>query len=161
MTRDEILWNARIHPEQLSNTLTDAQMAELHRALLYVTKFAVDVEADSTKFPDDWLMLHRWKGKKGNVLPSGEKIDFVKVGSRTSAFVPSLQRLPGAKEVKEVKEDEEEEVKEKPKPRKRKAAKKEEDEDDEEDAEEEEKPRARKRQARTTAKATPRKVRPT
>lgn len=76
-------------------------MAELHRALLYVTKFAVDVEADSSRFPADWLMLHRWgKGKaSGGQLPTGEQIGFVKVGSRTSAFVPSLQKKgAGAKD---------------------------------------------------------------
>lgn len=69
------------------------QIAELHRALLYVTKFAVDVEADSSKFPGNWLMLHRWRlGKKtGGQLPTGEKVEFVKVGGRTSAFVQSVQ----------------------------------------------------------------------
>lgn len=35
----------------------------------------------------------RWTGKKASSLPSGHKIDFVTVGSRTSAFVPVLQRL--------------------------------------------------------------------
>lgn len=69
------------------------QITELHHALLYVTKFAVDVEADSSKFPDNWLMLHRWGfGKKtSGQLPTGEKVEFVKVGGRTSAFVRSVQ----------------------------------------------------------------------
>lgn len=90
---DEILWNAKIHPQTRTNTLTDAQIAELHRALLYVTKFTVDVEADSSKFPNNWLMLHRWGfgNKSSNLLPTGEKVEFVKVGGRTSAFVRSVQ----------------------------------------------------------------------
>ncbi|KAI5839845.1 Formamidopyrimidine-DNA glycosylase N-terminal domain-containing protein, partial [Morchella snyderi] len=94
---DEILYHARIHPEQVTNTLDAEMVARLHGALGYVTGLAVSVEADSSKFPKDWLMLHRWgKGsKKENKLPSGEKIDFIKVGSRTSAYVPSLQKIVG------------------------------------------------------------------
>lgn len=122
---DEILYQARLHPECYSDKLTDAQIGELHRALLYVTKFAVDVEADSSKFPDNWLMLHRWgKGKKGNKLPTGEKIEFVKVGSRTSAFVPSVQKKGPLKKVK-VEDEVESEVEEvKPKKTKRGAKRK-------------------------------------
>jgi formamidopyrimidine-DNA glycosylase len=43
------------------------------------------------------LMKHRWnKGKKdSNVLPNGEKIIHLKVGGRTSAVVPSVQKKTG------------------------------------------------------------------
>ena len=43
-------------------------------------------------------MKHRWgKGKKGdtNRLPNGAKIEFVTVGGRTSAVVPSVQKKTG------------------------------------------------------------------
>ena len=43
-------------------------------------------------------MKHRWgKGKKGNAnsLPNGAKIEFVTVGGRTSAVVPSVQKKTG------------------------------------------------------------------
>ncbi|KAH0603810.1 uncharacterized protein H6S33_007469 [Morchella sextelata] len=141
---DEILYHARIHPEQVTNTLDEEMVKRLHGALGYVTGLAVKAEADSSKFPEDWLMLHRWgKGsKKENKLPSGEKIDFVKVGTRTSAYVPGLQKLVGeavkkrARKVKEVEggdgeqeegEGSEAEVKPAPKRRaKAKAVKKEE-----------------------------------
>lgn len=112
---DEILWNAKIHPNTKTNTLTDVQIAELHRALLYITKFAVDVEADSSKFPNNWLMLHRWRfGKKDSgQLPTGEKVEFVKVGGRTSAFVPSVQGdgVSGVEEKKVTKKAKKEAVK--------------------------------------------------
>ena len=92
--RDEILYHARIHPESYTHNLKEPDVAELHNALLYVTRTAVETDADSTKFPKDWLMLHRWgKGRKGedaNKLPNGERIEFVKVGGRTSAFVRNL-----------------------------------------------------------------------
>lgn len=43
-------------------------------------------------------MKYRWdKGKKdSNVLPNGEKIVHLKVGGRTSAIVPSVQRKTAA-----------------------------------------------------------------
>jgi len=97
---DEILYNAKIHPEQYSNTLSAAQVAQLHESMSYVCGLAVEKLADSKQFPEDWLFRHRWsKGKKGegvNVLPNGEKIEHITVGGRTSAIVPSMQKKTGA-----------------------------------------------------------------
>lgn len=86
---DEILWNSKIHPNTKANSLTKEQIAELHRALLYVTKVAVDVEAEKKRFPDDWLMIHRLG--RSQQLPTGERIESIKIGGRTSIFVPSVQ----------------------------------------------------------------------
>lgn len=96
--RDEILYHAKIHPEQYSNTLNDDQVKHLHSAMHYVCATSVDLLADSEKFPEDWLFKHRWgKGKKNQpaVLPSGDKITFLTVGGRTSAVVPSVQKKTG------------------------------------------------------------------
>ncbi|PSN73119.1 TPR-like protein [Corynespora cassiicola Philippines] len=95
---DEIMYQARLHPEQYSNSFSDAQVKRLHDAMMYVCKTAVDLLADSDKFPEDWLMKYRWgKGKKETPrLPNGAKITFLKVGGRTSAIVPSLQKKTGA-----------------------------------------------------------------
>ncbi|KAF2223030.1 formamidopyrimidine-DNA glycosylase [Elsinoe ampelina] len=95
---DEVLYQANIHPEQYSNTFSDEQIETLHHNLMYVTGTAVDTLSESSKFPADWLMKHRWgKGKKdGNTLPNGEKITFLTVGGRTSAVVLSRQKKTGA-----------------------------------------------------------------
>ncbi|KAJ5899052.1 hypothetical protein N7495_003796 [Penicillium taxi] len=96
---DEILYHAKIHPEQYSNTLSEDQISELHTSLHYVCSTALDVLADSEKFPEHWLFKHRWgKGKKNHspVLPNGAKITFVTVGGRTSAVVLSVQKKGGA-----------------------------------------------------------------
>jgi formamidopyrimidine-DNA glycosylase len=95
---DEIMYQAKLHPEQYSNTFSDAQVKKLHDAMMYVCNTAVDTLAESDKFPEDWLMKHRWgKGKKdGGKLPNGAKITFLKVGGRTSAVVPSVQKKTGA-----------------------------------------------------------------
>ncbi|KAJ5631257.1 uncharacterized protein N7484_011357 [Penicillium longicatenatum] len=95
---DEILYHAKIHPEQISNTLSDGQIKELHTAMYYVFTTALDVLADSEKFPEHWLFKHRWgKGKKNqpSALPNGDKIIFVTVGGRTSAVVPAVQKKSG------------------------------------------------------------------
>lgn len=97
--RDEILYHAKIHPEQYSNTLGDDQIKELHTCIHYVCQTAYDLLADSEKFPPHWLFKHRWgKGKKNqtSVLPNGDKITFLTVGGRTSAVVPAVQKKTGA-----------------------------------------------------------------
>jgi formamidopyrimidine-DNA glycosylase len=82
---DEILYQARLHPEQYSNTFSDEEIGRLRDSLLDVTGIACSTLADSTKFPENWLMKHRWdKGKKAsNVLPNGEKIMHLTVSGRT------------------------------------------------------------------------------
>lgn len=58
----------------------------------------METQSDSSRFPEDWLFKHRWgKGKKGDpkVLSNGAKIEFVTVGGRTSAIVPSVQKKTG------------------------------------------------------------------
>lgn len=94
---------------------------------------ALDVLADSEKFPEHWLFKHRWgKGKKNQpaALPNGDKITFLTVGGRTSAVVPAVQKKTGAvaKDVEEsangtgnskrkrtVKQESDSEAEEKPK----------------------------------------------
>ena len=95
---DETMYQAKLHPEQYSNTFSDEQIKRLHDAIVYVCGTAVDALAESDKFPKDWLMKYRWdKGKKtGGKLPNGAKITFLTVGGRTSAVVPSVQRKTAA-----------------------------------------------------------------
>ena len=59
---------------------------------------ACETLADSEQFPETWLMKYRWDkvNKDSNVLPNGEKIVHLKVGGRTSAIVPSVQKKTAA-----------------------------------------------------------------
>jgi len=57
---DEILYHARIHPETKCNTLSADELKELHQWIRQVCKTAVAVNADDSKFPDNWLFKHRW-----------------------------------------------------------------------------------------------------
>eukprot|EP00798_Chlamydomonas_sp_ICE-L_P001400 gene1400-32770_t len=89
---DEVLYQALIHPEQMCNSLSKDQVALLRDKIIYVLKLAVDVNADHSFFPTTWLFHYRWTGQKASSI-GGKAIDFIKVGSRTSAYVPALQKL--------------------------------------------------------------------
>jgi len=58
--KDEILYNARIHPEQKCNALSTEQLTALHHQTSEVCRIAVSVNADDSKFPEHWLFKHRW-----------------------------------------------------------------------------------------------------
>ncbi|OBZ87040.1 Formamidopyrimidine-DNA glycosylase [Choanephora cucurbitarum] len=94
---DEILFQAKIHPAQYTNTLTDQEVSDMYHKMKYICDLAVSVEADESKFPEYWLMKHRWnKGKKNEVkgrLPNGLLLKFETVGGRTSAYAPDIQKL--------------------------------------------------------------------
>jgi ribosomal protein S13 len=57
---DEVLYHARIHPEHRCNVLSEDQISSLYKNVKYVCQTAVDVNADASKFPDNWLFRHRW-----------------------------------------------------------------------------------------------------
>ncbi|GAX75543.1 hypothetical protein CEUSTIGMA_g2986.t1 [Chlamydomonas eustigma] len=91
---DEVLYQARIHPEEAVSSLTSDQAVVLHEKIRFVIDVAVNVDSDAERFPPDWLFHVRWSGKKPVSL-GGNPVHFVTVGSRTSAFVPKLQKLQG------------------------------------------------------------------
>ncbi|KAF3329559.1 formamidopyrimidine-DNA glycosylase-like isoform X1 [Carex littledalei] len=90
---DEVLYQARIHPLQTAANLSKESCKLLHQSINEVIKHAVEVDADSSRFPSDWLFHVRWGKKPGDV--NGEKIEFITAGGRTTAYVPELQKLMG------------------------------------------------------------------
>lgn len=113
---DEVLYQAKVHPEQYCDSFSEAEMGRIYEAIRYVCQTAVDLLGDSDQFPKDWLFNHRWgksDSKKGAAVhPNGEKLSFITVGGRTSCFSPERQKKTGqvtasAKEKPvEVKEEE-------------------------------------------------------
>ncbi|KAI0113291.1 Formamidopyrimidine-DNA glycosylase N-terminal domain-containing protein [Daldinia grandis] len=95
---DEIMYQAKLHPEQYCDDFDDADVSTLYKAVKYVCETAVEKLGDSDQFPDDWLFKHRWgKGKKDSAttLPNGDKIVHITVGGRTTCVVPSVQKKRG------------------------------------------------------------------
>lgn len=105
---DEIMYQARLHPEQYSDDFSDEDIAKLYEATKYVCDTAVGLLGDSDNFPSDWLFNHRWgKGKKDHptTLPNGEKIVFLTVGGRTSCICPQRQKKTGKATIADTKEE--------------------------------------------------------
>lgn len=62
---NRILYQARIHPACPIPALTEDDLRRLHHWIRKVPEVAVGVNADSMKFPEDWLFRWRWaKGAK-------------------------------------------------------------------------------------------------
>ncbi|KAJ3409812.1 hypothetical protein HDV05_004254 [Chytridiales sp. JEL 0842] len=93
---DEVLYQAGIHPGQITASLTEEELEMLHGTMERVVREACEVNADSDRFPREWLFHYRWfKGKRGveAKLPNGNKITFDTIGGRTTAVVPAVQKL--------------------------------------------------------------------
>ncbi|KAL7139916.1 hypothetical protein ABFS83_09G085500 [Erythranthe nasuta] len=97
---DEVLYQAKIHPQQAASSLSKENCATLLKCINEVTIFAVEVDADSLRFPVEWLFHFRWGKKPGKV--DGKEIEFINAGGRTTAYVPELQKLTGNQAVKEA-----------------------------------------------------------
>ncbi|KAL2982541.1 hypothetical protein AAZX31_13G347700 [Glycine max] len=97
---DEVLYQARIHPRQVASSLSNESCSNLSKCIKEVIHLAVEVDADCSRFPLEWLFHFRWGKKPGKI--SGKKIDFITAGGRTTAYVPELQKLSGSLDVKET-----------------------------------------------------------
>ncbi|KAK6912248.1 Formamidopyrimidine-DNA glycosylase, catalytic domain [Dillenia turbinata] len=118
---DEVLYQARIHPLQSAATLSRESCATLHKCIKEVIQYAVEVDADCSYFPLEWLfhvlekalevgadssqypsnwIFHSQEKKPGKAFVDGKKLDFIKAGGRTTAYVPDLQKLPATQAAK-------------------------------------------------------------
>lgn len=88
---DEILYQARISPKRLANSLTKEETGALRDAIQKIIGHSVKVDADYREFPDTWLFHHRWGGNRGAVQVEGREIVRETVGGRTTAWVPEIQ----------------------------------------------------------------------
>jgi formamidopyrimidine-DNA glycosylase len=97
---DEILFQAGIHPETLSKSLTSRQVHSLFRAIVGVLNEGVKhrgttikdyVDGDGiTGNYQDYLKVYGRKGKK--CYNCGKQIETIKLGGRTAHFCPGCQR---------------------------------------------------------------------
>ncbi|CAM6026433.1 unnamed protein product [Sphagnum balticum] len=90
---DEVLYQAKIHPEQPATTLSTDDCKHLRAAIHEVVEKAVEVDADSECFPENWIFHQRWHRKPGKL--DGNQIETITVNGRTSAYVPALQKYSG------------------------------------------------------------------
>lgn len=103
-----MLFQAKIHPEQSVNSLTEEQVAKLHTAIREVLDKAVSVDGDKEQYPRSWLCHHLGDKKLGMI--DGNQIETISFSGRTSVFVPNIQKytgpeLKGAKTSQAIDED--------------------------------------------------------
>ena len=55
-----MLYRAKIHPEVKASDLNEEALMNLREAMFEVTNVAVENNADSRRFPSDWLFHNRW-----------------------------------------------------------------------------------------------------
>jgi formamidopyrimidine-DNA glycosylase len=89
---DEALFQAKVDPRRKGSDLADAECRAIRSALGRIVRKAVDVDAEKSQFPKNWLFHYRWGRAEGARTSSGDAIEFTRLGGRTTAFVPSRQR---------------------------------------------------------------------
>lgn len=98
---DEVLFQARIHPETLANTLTENQLKYLHKAIRYVLETAIQHEAIYSDFPKNFLIhVREWDSSPYDDLEAHKfcprcrtRIERSDVGGRTTFHCPNCQVL--------------------------------------------------------------------
>lgn len=96
---DEVLFQACIHPEHPSNTLTDAEIGQLHAAIRLVLETAIHHEATYRDFPNSFLIhVREWDNSPYNDVEAhkfcprcGTRIERTEVGGRTTFHCPNCQ----------------------------------------------------------------------
>jgi formamidopyrimidine-DNA glycosylase len=92
---DEVLYQARVHPDVSTAHLAEDEVAAIHTALERIVRVAVACKTAGRDNPPDWLFHYRWAKGRGGVARDhhGNAISFATVGGRTSAIVLALQKM--------------------------------------------------------------------
>lgn len=88
---DEVLYQARLHPQSIPSKLAVPERRALFVAIQEVLHQAVKVDADASRFPEYWLFHRRWNKRKDARDHQGHPVKFIEVAGRTTAWVPALQ----------------------------------------------------------------------
>ncbi len=89
---DEILYQAGISPLRRACDVTMDESKLIRKHMQTIIKKAVDANAVKGKYPKKWLFHRRWGKQRDAVTVKGETIEHLTVGSRTTAWVPAVQR---------------------------------------------------------------------
>lgn len=93
---DDILYEAKIHPEMRPASMNRDDFVALADAITFVCAEACRVNADSSQFPPHWLFHMRWKNPRGqSTLDDGRVIQQSTVGGRATYHVIAEQQKSG------------------------------------------------------------------
>lgn len=89
---DEVLYQAGLDPSRRAHELEPGEIKALHAKLRGVIKKAVALDARKDRFPKSWLFHYRWGKDSDARMPDGNKVEFLEIAGRTTAWVPDVQR---------------------------------------------------------------------
>ncbi len=89
---DEVCYQAGLDPRRRVGDLSDAERQRLRKKIRHVVRTAVKADARKDRFPRSWLFHHRWGKDPGARTHDRQPIEFVEIGGRTTAWVPTRQR---------------------------------------------------------------------
>ena len=93
---DDVLFQAKIHPETRASEITEGGVAYIFRAMQYIVQTTIDAEANYDLLPDDFILHARGWGKPhlSGKCPCGkEAITMIRVGGRATYFCSFGQKL--------------------------------------------------------------------
>jgi len=89
---DEVCWQIGIHPASTMGLLSAETRRALFQRMQTILQKAVDLDANYSAYPEEWLWNHRHKD--GGVCPrDGNALETEKVAGRTTYYCPSCQEL--------------------------------------------------------------------
>lgn len=98
---DELLYRCHIHPDQ--TYLNEDEVKKVMIKLHYILTTAIRCLTENVEFPNDWLFHRRWRNGGGKNATSsikdvnGHTIVFIQSGGRSTALVPSIQKIVNRK----------------------------------------------------------------
>lgn len=81
---DEMLFQARIHPELPCQDLTSTQLVTLHRLMQQIMLEAIDFDGEYGDLPPQYMVSHRWGD--GLCPTCGDPLTKIEVGGRRTYF---------------------------------------------------------------------------
>lgn len=88
---DEVLYQARLDPRRRVGSLEQSEVERLRVQIREVVHTAVEADARKDAFPTGWLFHRRWGRKADMTTHDGHPIEYLEIGGRTTAWVPSQQ----------------------------------------------------------------------
>ena len=88
---DDILYQARVHPEKNVQDLTDDEIKKIYERMQYVIETAIELEAHYVDFPEHFLIHKRQIG--ADCYHTQGEIDKIVVGGRSTYYSPEWQKV--------------------------------------------------------------------
>lgn len=86
---DEILFQAKVHPQRRADDLDETTLRDLYRAMRQVLKTAIARNVQAERFPRSYLLRHR--SDRGRCPRCGAALQKAKVSGRTAWFCSNCQ----------------------------------------------------------------------